>query len=103
MRRERADCMVQRVQFTFPKGTRLTVVAEAIRREWPDLDVQIKRDRASTDTKIAGTRFRRVGKGRRGLRIIVRERGAIILDHSNAETYRQTQEVVDWMNGRARG
>lgn len=51
---------------------------------------------SSTDTPIRGTRLRRAGKGRRGLRIYVRDaRGDVVIDHCNSETYRHTFEAVD--------
>lgn len=51
---------------------------------------------SSTDTKIAGTRLRRAGKGRRGLRIYVKDAsGKTVIDHRNSETYRHTFEAVD--------
>jgi hypothetical protein len=41
----------------------------------------------STDTKIAGTRFRRQGKGRRGTKIIVKDpRGVEVMKYDTSET-----------------
>jgi hypothetical protein len=71
----------------------------------------------STDTHIAGTRFRRPGQGRHGYRLFVyrhadgdptfrtlnargswpREGEHVVLDHNAAETYRCNQEVEDWL------
>jgi hypothetical protein len=87
--------------------TRVTLktLAEDIRREWPDLYVKVEQDHVSTDWKIPGTRLRHPGKGRRGLRIIVQDpnhaeyprSASTLLDHSNAETYRRTSDVVAWI------
>ncbi len=73
-------------------------LAEEIKKRWPQLDVQVERSEVSTDRKIRGTRLRHPGKGRKGMRIIVRSKGKIVLDHDNAETYRRTADVRDWMD-----
>jgi hypothetical protein len=78
-------------------------LAEEIRREWPNLDVKVERGHCNTDRKIPGTRLRHPGRGRWGSRIIVRDPKLkwprnVILDHNNAETYRRTEEVVEWMD-----
>jgi hypothetical protein len=60
--------------------------------------------RNSTDTKIAGTRFRRQGKGRQGLllEILVDEgdpigHPACIYRHESGETYRRHSEAREWV------
>lgn len=74
----------------------------------------------NTDSHIAGTRFRRPGKGRYGSHLLVfrkseaKEPGFItlnpyriseplaegewlVLSHNSAETYRKNSEVEDWL------
>lgn len=62
------------------------------------LRAEVERGFASTDRKIRGTRLRHPGKGRWGSRIkVYDENGALLLDHNNAETYRRTEEVAEWL------
>lgn len=75
-------------------------LAEEIRRRWPHLKVE--RGYCNTDRKIG--RLRWPGKGRWGSHIIVRdEKGKVLLDHNNAETYRRTSEVRRWMDSLKKG
>lgn len=57
----------------------------------------------NTDRKIG--RLRHQGRGRRGSRLIVSERGSgtIVFEHNAAETYRENSEVVDWIRRRKTG
>lgn len=71
-------------------------LAREIKETWPWVDVKVESSWSSTDRKIAGTRLRHPGKGRRGSRITVSERGVIVFDHDNSETYRTTAEVRQW-------
>lgn len=51
---------------------------------------------SSTDTKIAGTRMRRQGVGRKGSRLWVRDpKGEIVIDHDTSETYRTVEEAIE--------
>jgi len=58
----------------------------------------------NTDTKVAGTRFRRIGRGRNGLRLIIWVNGGSRLDptnrlyeHESSETYRRHSEAREWI------
>lgn len=62
----------------------------------------------NTDRKIPGTRCRRVGKGRRGTRLVVTTRpgrhhpsgladNVQVFEHNAAQTYRTNQDVVEWI------
>ena len=87
------------------RSPRLATLARTIEEEWPELSVEIVEGYCNTDSKIAGTHFRRRGKGRTGNRLIVRKRdtGTVVLDHNAAETYRENSEVVEWIEARRRG
>jgi len=54
---------------------------------------------SSTDQPLAGTRFRRPGKGRKGLRIRVQllRNGEAVCDVDTSETYRSAKEVEEWL------
>lgn len=64
---------------------------------------------SSTDQKIRGTRLRRPGKGRKGVRLLLRLRDAknepdfwrkdttVIFRHDTAETYRRHDEARRWI------
>jgi hypothetical protein len=87
------------------------------------LHAEMERGYASTDRKIPGTRLRRQGKGRTGARIkvfdtraqppkdyvrsfyglVYGEHGLLVHDHNNAETYRQTSEVAEWLRNFLKG
>lgn len=65
---------------------------------------RVERVTTNTDTKVAGTRFRRVGRGRRGLVLEIWPVGASILSpedrlyrHESSETYRRHSEARDWI------
>lgn len=74
-------------------------LAREIQLRWPELHVLVERGHCNTDRKVG--RFRHPGRGRWGARIIVRDkRGELLLDHNNAETYRNTSEVRRWMESR---
>lgn len=87
------------------KARRLSVIAEWINTNRPELRAVIERGHASTDSKIPGTRLIRKGKGRRGNRLkVYRWRDSAflgppkpILDHNAAETYRSNEEVETWL------
>jgi hypothetical protein len=90
-----------------PSRDTIRSLAAEIKKRWPELDVKVEQGHANTDRKIPGTRLRRPGKGRKGARIIVRDpsrrddtwlrQPRVLLDHNNAETYRRTSEVRDWI------
>lgn len=64
-------------------------LAIEIKDAWPELEVEVLRGYCNT------------GKGRIGTRIIVKDvDGELLLDHNNAETYRRTYEVRNWMEAR---
>lgn len=58
----------------------------------------------NTDTRVAGTRQRRIGRGRRGLVLEIWLNGASIFDpskrlyqHESSETYRRHGEARAWI------
>jgi len=60
---------------------------------------------SSTDSKVAGTRFRRQGKGRKGVRLVVKlvKTGEVVCDHDSSQTYRTNDEVERWLEKWAKG
>lgn len=54
---------------------------------------------SSTDQPLAGTRLRRVGKGRSGLHITVKlvRNGQLVCDVDTSQTYRTAREVEEWL------
>jgi hypothetical protein len=65
---------------------------------------RVDRITTSTDVKIAGTRQRHVGRGRRGLVLEIWLRGTSILDpigrlyrHESSQTYRRHAEARAWV------
>lgn len=64
---------------------------------------------SSTDSKIAGTRLRRVGRGRKGTRIQIYAiaaglmGGRALVFDQKPETYRRVHEVTDWLTSWANG
>jgi hypothetical protein len=65
---------------------------------------RIYRVTTSTDTRVAGTRFRRVGKGRQGLVLEIWLSDASTFDptarlyrHEASETYRRHSEARAWI------
>jgi hypothetical protein len=65
---------------------------------------RVDRIRTSTDQKITGTRLRRPGKGRQGLRLEIWPVGAEtwrtelrLYRHESSETYRRHSEARDWV------
>lgn len=70
-------------------------LAKEIKQRWPHLDVRVERGYCDTDRKAG--RLRVPGKGRHGSRLMVMLEGAMLLDHNNAQTYRRTSDVRDWM------
>lgn len=103
------------------KAPRLKKIAEWV-NEHTTLFAEMERGYCNTDQKIAGTRLRRPGKGRRGTRLKVwanmghrlsavtiittkkekklREKYGLypLLDHNAAETYRSNDEVIYWLH-----
>lgn len=92
----------------------LTQLAEFINDEFPMLDAKVLASWSSTDRNLAGTRFRKPGKGRRGNKIVVRATaavkitgmfrriddfnpGEIVFQHDASETYRRNSEVATWI------
>jgi hypothetical protein len=65
---------------------------------------RVERVKTSTDSRVAGTRFRRIGKGRQGLlleiwpvgasRFLVGER---LFRHESSEAYRRHDEARVWV------
>ena len=77
---------------------RLKTLAKQIESLGLGLKCEIRPVTVSTDRHIAGTRLRRVGNGRTGNRLTVRDtQGRIILQHDSAETYRRNSDVEDWI------
>jgi len=69
---------------------------------------RVERVRTNTDSRVAGTRFRRVGKGREGLRLEIWPVGAsmfkptlapseCLFSHTSSETYRKHSEAREWV------
>jgi hypothetical protein len=87
---------------------RLSTIAAWINANLPELEAKIERSSCNTDTKVAGTRFLRRGKGRRGnrLKVFRRQGGEVskigerrpIFDHNAAETYRTNDDVERWLH-----
>lgn len=68
--------------------------------------VRIERVTTNTDTRVAGTRFRRVGRGRRGLVLEIWSASAKLFmpnpedrlfRHESSETYRKHSEAREWI------
>lgn len=90
----------------------IKTLAEEIRRRWPWLEVKVERGYCNTDRKWKGSRLRHPGKGRYAARLIVRNprvrdnpgrpfgvpSAQLLIDHNNAETYRTTGEVREWID-----
>ena len=70
----------------------------------------------NTDSRVAGTRFRRIGKGRRGLRLEIWQKSLVFIapdgcvvtpadfnkarplySHTSSETYRRHKEARAWV------
>lgn len=51
----------------------------------------------STDSVYAGTRIRRVGKGREGLQIVIYKYAGQVLRHNGADPCRRNEEVLEWV------
>ena len=66
---------------------------------------RVERVKTSTDGRVAGTRFRRVGKGRQGLVLEIWPADAKLLArpeerlyrHESSETYRRHDEARAWV------
>ena len=65
---------------------------------------RVERVKTNTDGRVAGTRFRRVGKGRQGLLLEVWLTGfspfqpeARLYRHASSETYRKHSEARAWV------
>jgi hypothetical protein len=78
----------------------LKAIAKEI-NETPSLGLvaTVKSGWSSTDQPIAGTRLRRVGKGRSGLHITVKlvRNGQLVCDVDTSQTYRTAREVEEWL------
>lgn len=74
----------------------IKTLADEIRLRWPHLRVVVERGFCNTDRKAG--RLRVAGKGRWGSHIRVYDGNRIVLDHNNAETYRNTAEVRRWID-----
>lgn len=68
------------------------------------VSARVERITTNTDSSVAGTRLRRVGKGRRGMLLEIWPIGASILDpderlyrHASSETYRRHAEARAWV------
>lgn len=79
-------------------------LAREIVLRWPELRVTVERGHCNTDRKPRGFRYiTRPGKGRWGSHLKVYDKvGTLLLDHNNAETYRTTREVREWMKDYAK-
>jgi hypothetical protein len=75
----------------------LDSLAAFIRSEWPWLTVMLEPWESSTDRHIPGTRLRHPGLGRKGRRLLVKDRDETFLDHRSSETYRRNSEVCRWI------
>ena len=86
-------------RFLYPlhKRTRcpsLKRMAAFIMATWPEYEATVVSDECDTDRQVG--RLRIPGKGRTGSRIIVTDsKGKRVIDHSNAETYRNSCEVAE--------
>lgn len=65
---------------------------------------RVERVKTNTDGRVAGTRFRRVGKGRQGLLLEIWPIGASpfrpeerLYRHESSETYRRHDEARAWV------
>lgn len=63
------------------------------------LKAEVRSSWSSTDSPLAGTRLRNVGKGRGGLQILVRlvRNDQLVCDVDTSETYRTAREVEEWL------
>jgi hypothetical protein len=79
-----------------PKRRSLKTVAKDIEAKLPGWKTKVERSFVNTDRKIG--RLRSPGKGRYGLRLrVFNPQGHLVIDHNNAETYRSTSEVEEWL------
>lgn len=67
---------------------------------------RVDRVRTSTDSRVAGTRFRRIGKGRDGLvleiwpahaKLVMPKSEERLYRHASSETYRRHAEARAWV------
>ena len=93
------------------KAPRLKALARQIEEEFPDLRAVAEPGGGycNTDRNIPGTRLRHPGKGRRGTLLTVWSRDVwphdtvpmtrdrIYYQHNAAETYRNNEDVIDWI------
>lgn len=79
----------------------LAALARQINAALPSLEAIAEPGKGycNTDSRVAGTRFRREGRGRWGTLLTVRVRatGEVLFRHNAAETYRHNGEVVAWL------
>jgi len=63
------------------------------------LSAAVEKSWASTDSRIAGTRFRRPGKGRNGLKLTVRlvRTGEVVCQVDTSQSYQFTGEAIQWL------
>jgi hypothetical protein len=82
---------------SWPPAPRLATLAGAINQKMNGkFFASIEPGFCNTDRKIPGTRLRHPGKGRRGNKLVVRNRkGEIVLTHDSAETYRTNAEALE--------
>lgn len=90
---------------SYKRTPRISVLAEFIKTEMPELRVSVEQGYCNTDRKPAGFRFiTSPGKGRKGNRLKVQNKdGTFLLDHNSAETYRSNDEIVRWIRYRLEG
>ncbi len=75
---------------------RLQTLARAINKHCRGFHAEVVDGYCSTDRHPKGVRWRIPGKGRRGNRLVVRDRcGRIILDHNSADPYRTNAEAME--------
>lgn len=82
----------------------LQMLADEINMRFRDLEAKATPGAGycNTDRKLAGTRLRHPGKGRRGTLLVVKDRatGQEVFRHNAAETYRRNSDVVYWIQKR---
>lgn len=80
------------------RAPRLAKLAEVINADGRFV-ATIEAGYCNTDRHPKGVRWRIPGKGRRGNKLVVKNKsGETVFTHNAAETYRHNSEVVRWMD-----
>lgn len=97
------DISVTVIRECVPPNLSLKALGRYVEERFPFLRVEIGKGYCNTDTRVAGTRFIRRGKGRTGTLFTVfrRKTNERVFQHNAAETYRRNSEVERWIQDEA--